>query len=258
MGSQVNRTAGHGVPSVPFAQVAGHVQREWQPRRRNPHHALYGLSGAGKSHLIRYGILPAAGPLAAVVVIDLKAGGDEVWDDWGTDVASISDIPSPIGLGPGQPRRAFWRIVSDHGLTRGDVLPAIERLALEGRVILVMDDASSIIEAQGQRAGMGLGGLVDKMLREGRSNGLSVILGLNSTAWAGAGAKALCGTLWVGYSPNSDMRSQFAAVAGLPPDVRAALDPPAMVGRRWLYSTADDAEGLQVLALTTAPAATAA
>lgn len=245
--------AEHGVPVVPFAQVAGHVQRSMQPSQRNAHHVIAGLSGAGKTHLVRHGILPAAGPWAAVVVIDLKAGGDPVWDGWGNDIASVAELPSPISGGPNH--RPQWRIVSEHGLTRAEVEPVLARLKAEARVILVMDDASSIIETEGARAGMGLGGAVDKILREGRSNGLSVILGLNSTSWAGAGPRALCGTTWVGYSPALEMRAKFADIAGLAPEVRGALDPPSMVGRRWLYSTADEAKSLQVLAITTAPAA---
>jgi hypothetical protein len=243
----------HGVPAVDFAQVAGRLQRNWRPHQMNPHQALFGHSGAGKSHLVRYGILPQAGPVAPAVVIDVTAGGDRIWNGWGNDVADVGELPCPLRLGPNG--RPHYRIVRPGGLTRADVARVLEQLAIEAEAILVMDDASSITENQGIRGGMGLGGLVDKMLREGRSNALTVILGLNSVAWAGSGAKFLPGAVWIGYTQSKAMRDDFANVAGLPKAARGALELPHLPPKRWLYSTVDESEGLHVLALTTPPGA---
>ena len=242
----------HTVPDMraQFAKVGGAVQRNWRPDRL-PHHVLLGLSGAGKSHMIRYGILPQAGPLAAVVVIDVKPGGDAAaWDGWGNDVPSARELPCPLTLGPDKSCR--WRIVHPGGLTAADVGRVLEQLGTEAAVILVMDDASSIIESGGQRGGMGLSGPVDTMLRQGRTHDLTLILGLNSTAWAG-GAKNLAGTTWLGYTGNADMRAEFAKVAGLPPAIRPALD--GLLPKEWLYSAVDETAGLHVYAITRAPAA---
>lgn len=240
----------HPIPVREFPDVAYHLGAAWRPFERNTHQIVLGNSGAGKSHLIRYGILPALGPFACGVVIDRKPGGDRVWRGFGNHVAP-ADLPCPLEL---RDRSAMWVVSSPTGLVRGDVEPILEQLLAERAAVLVLDDATTISETEGDRGGMGLGGAIDEIMREGRANGLSAILGLNSPKWAGrGGAKFMAGTYWVGFTKSRDSRDGFADIAGLPADVRGALDPPHMAPRRWLYATDDDETGRHVLALTTAP-----
>lgn len=245
-----NSTGGHGVPVRPFAEVGWHVARRFQPFQHNTHHALLGDSGSGKSHTIRYGILAALGPAVTGVIVDLKPGGDRVWRGFGEHVGP-GELPCPL-------RPGLWHLSAPGGLTRAEVRPALEQLAAERSAVVVLDDATTVTDSEGERGGMGLGGLVDRMLREGRTNGLSAILGLNSPKWAGrGGAKTLCGVYWIG-SASSESLEGFADIAGLPSAARGALDPEHLPEHRWLYCAKDrDAPGGLALALTDPPAAAA-
>ena len=237
------------VPAVPWPDVAWYAARSWAPFQRNTHHAVLGTSGAGKSHLIR-ALLAALGPAVVAVILDLKPDGDRVWRGLGNHVGP-ADLPAALTWRDGS---ATWHVSAPGGLTAAEVRAVCELVAAERSAVLVLDDATTVTDSQGERGGMGLGGLVDAMLREGRTNALSVVLGLNSPTWAGrGGAKTLCGTYWIGQTIGKEQRDGFAALAGLPPRGRAALDPPHMAPHRWLYSAVDDS-GLQALALTTAPA----
>ena len=69
----------HSVPDIPFPIVAGRIQRHWLPLEHNPHIAMFAKSRGGKSHLVRWAILPLA-PLGRIVVIDVKPGGDRIWN----------------------------------------------------------------------------------------------------------------------------------------------------------------------------------
>ena len=236
---------GQIVPVVPFANVAGRVQRNWCPAEANPHHAAFAQTRGGKSHLIRWGILPLAA-LGRMVVIDVKPGGDRTWNGWGEDVTGLRP---GFGLSAtGLPRYRVRVLPGAEGSEQ--VRRILEQLAAEGEVIIVVDDAGRVTDNAG-RGGMGLGGTVDHMLSLGAATGVTMILGLNSTAWAASGAKDQCGTIWIGVTRSRTMRDNFADVAGLPREVRPVLD--RIPARHWLYS--DYAGDDLMMALTHVPAA---
>jgi hypothetical protein len=94
------------VPSVAFGRVQGRMARLWDPFERNPHIGVYGITGSGKSHLIRYGILPLR-QYSRTVVIDVKDDRDSVWRGFGE---SVTELP-PAFFGSADSCR--WRVVVD-------------------------------------------------------------------------------------------------------------------------------------------------
>jgi hypothetical protein len=232
------------VPEVPWPNVAGRLQRSWQPIEANPHMALFAQTRGGKSHLIRWGILPLV-PLARVVVIDVKPGGDLTWDGWGHDT---TELAHGFGLSPtGYPR---YRIRVQPGADgAAQVRRVLDQLAAEGEVVIVIDDSRRVT---GNHApGLGLGHVVDHLLLEGAGLGVTVILGANSTAWATTSLKDQCGVIWLGHTRTDEQRDKFAELAGLPKAERHVLD--TIAPRRWLYT--DYAGDGLALALTTPPGA---
>jgi len=235
------------VPEVPFTRVAGRVQRNWQPIEANPHMALFAQTRGGKSHLIRHGLLPLV-PLARVVVIDVKPGGDLTWHGWGHDV---TELAHGFGLSPtGWPR---YRIRVQPGADgSAQVRRVLEQIAAEGEAVLVIDDARRVTDQHAP--GLGLGHVVDHLLLEGAGLGVTVILGANSTAWATSSLKDQCGVIWIGHTRSGEQRDKFADLAGLPKAARPALD--NIAPRHWLYT--DYAGEELALALTYPPADPAA
>lgn len=232
------------VPEVPFANVGGRVQRNWHPTDANPHMAIFAQTRGGKSHLIRWGILPLAA-LGRMVVIDVKPGGDATWDGWGEDVTELRR-----GFGrssTGLPRYRIRVLPGDEGAAQ--VRRILDQLGAEGEAIIVMDDARRITDQHAP--GMRLGNVVDHLLLEGAGLGITVILGANSTAWATSSLKDQCAVIWLGHTRSDEVRREFAKVAGLPAEVRPVLD--GIAPRQWLYT--DAADGNLMLGLTRAPAA---
>jgi hypothetical protein len=234
----------HGVPVVPFARVAGRVQRNWRPIAVNPHQALFAQTRGGKSHLIRWGILPLAA-YDRVVVIDVKPGGDLTWNGWGEDVTELR--PGFGRSSTGWPRYRVRVLAGDDG--KAQVRRILEQLGAEGEVILVVDDARRVTDHHAP--GLGLGNVVDHLLLEGAGIGLTVILGANSTAWATSSLKDQCGAIWLGHARSKDQRDNFADLTGLPKSHRPALD--SIAPRSWLYTDYSGDE--LMLALTSPPGA---
>jgi hypothetical protein len=216
------------VPEIPFERVAGRVQRLWSPTERNPHMVALGYTGAGKSHLIRWGILPAV-PLARAVVLDIKPGGEPVWDGWGEDT---DHLKPGFGLNASGFARYRIRLIPGHDAGQQQIRRILEQLGAEGEAVLIIDDARKITDRQ--QPGLGLGNVVEHLLLECRVIGLTVIVGAGSVAWLPPSLKDQPGFAWLGYVGHSDQRDEFAKVGALPREARPVLD--MIAPRQWLYA----------------------
>jgi hypothetical protein len=215
------------IPEVPIQHVTGRMQRLWSPTERNPHMAVLGYTGAGKSHLIRRGILAVA-ELARIVVLDIKPGGEPVWDDWGEDT---DHLKPGFGLNStGFPRYRIRLLPGDAG--KEQMRRILDQLGTEGETILVIDDARKLTDRQAP--GLGLGNVVEHLLLECRVIGLTVIVGAGSVAWLPPSLKDQPGFAWLGYTGHPDQRDEFAKVGALPKEARPVLD--TIAPRQWLYS----------------------
>lgn len=232
------------VPEIAWRTVAGRLQRSWQPTEANPHMALFAQTRGGKSHLIRYGILPVV-PLARIVVIDVKPPHDgNVWNGFGHDT---TELAHGFGLSPaGTPRYRILLKPGADGTTQ--VRRVLEQIAAEGECILVIDDARRVTSQHAP--GLGLTHVVDHLMLEGAALGVTVILGANSTAWPNSGLKDQCGMIWIGHTRSAEQRDKFAEIAGIK-DCRGILD--TIAPRTWLYT--DYAGDRLMLARTTPPGA---
>lgn len=227
------------VPTVPFVTVAARVDRLWDPFALNPHHAVFGTTGSGKSHLIRHGIL-ALRPYARTLIIDVKANRDQTWQGYGQPVTELPPAFAGEGDGPAGMR---YRLIVDRTDAKRQVRRALEQIREEGHCIVVIDESRSVTE----REQIGLGSLVENLVLEGRGLGITVIVGAQSSAWAVTALKDQPAALWVGRQRNSKQARSLAEIAGygreLDPVIRSGIPP-----RHWLY--ADAWEENPVLAIT--------
>lgn len=216
------------IPDIPFNRVAGRVQRLWSPLERNPHMVVLGYSGAGKSHLVRWGILPAA-PAARVVVLDIKPGGEPVWNGWGQDTDRLTP-----GFGRNASGHARYRIrlLPGEAAGKSQTRRILDQLGAEGEAILIIDDARKITDRQSP--GLGLGNLVEHLMLECRVIGLTLIIGAQSAAWLPPSLKDQPGFAWLGYTGHAEQRDKFAEIGALPRELRPVLD--TIAPRQWLYT----------------------
>lgn len=228
------------IPVLPFAAVAGRVQRVMaEPTRRNPHQVILGRSRTGKDYLVRYGLLPLLYPVARVVVFAPKSGEDDTWDGWGQDVMA-DELPPDLIRTDGE-SDPFWRVRIRPGSLEARAKQGrglLDLLAELGSVVLVLSDAGHITEHL-SRGGMGLGGVVARVMSEGASNRLQVIACVNSTAWSESGLKTQAETMWVGATKGMAERKAFADIAGIPNYARPELE--RLPSRKFMYS--DDHDG---------------
>lgn len=231
--------AAPAIPTVPFPLVAQRMARLWDPSQRGPHVAVFGVSGAGKSHLIRYGLLPIRRD-ARTVIIDAKSDRDSVWTGCGEPISELP--PAFHGAGDG-PQRARYRLVLDRSDAKRQIRRALEQIRDEGHCLVIIDESRSLTE----REGLGLGALVENLILEGRGLGITMILGAQSTAWAVSALKDQPTTTFVGLVGGMDQARELSKIVGSGTELAQTIR--GIPGRTWLYS--DRWEGEPLLGMTT-------
>jgi hypothetical protein len=251
------------VPVVPWAEVAGRIQRRViRPPYVNPHLVMLGQTRSGKDHTIRWGILPAF-PLARVVTLVTKpvvdrAKPDPTWHGWGTLLASPDELRPGFGEGPpdGTPRYLIPLVPGR--TTPKQARRLLEQIAAEGEMILVIGDAARLTGSPNS-GGLGQERILSLMMTEGAQLGLTIIACANSSKWAAAGIKDQAAAVLIGRS-GGDMLGEFADIAQLPPAVPRSEDPHGIRKRlstlpahSWLYS--DHVDGILRACISTPPPA---
>jgi hypothetical protein len=226
------------IPSVPISAVQNRMHRYWDPFQRNPHIFVCAVSGGGKSHLIRYGILPVR-EYSRQVIIDMKADRDSVWEGCGTTVTELPPAFSNTGDGTVSSR---YRLVVDRSDPQRQIKRALQQIKDEGHCVVVIDESRSITE----REQLGLGSLVENLILEGRSSGISMVIGAQSTAWAVSAVKDQPTTFFVGLTGGMSQAGELAKITGFGRELAPVIA--RIPGRRWLYG--DRWEDEPLLAMT--------
>jgi len=226
------------VPVIPFGRVQGRITRLWDPFERNPHFAVFGITGSGKSHLIRYGILPLR-PYSRTVVIDVKDDRDSVWTGYGMPVTELPRAFAHSGDG------YRWRLVVDRANAQQQLRRVFDQIRDEGHCVVVVDESRSITE----REGFGLGSVVENLILEGRGIGVTLIMGAQSTAWAVSALKDQPAVMFIGQTSGTDQAKALAGIAGHGRELAATIG--GIQARQFLYR--DLWDGPPMLALTDPP-----
>jgi energy-coupling factor transporter ATP-binding protein EcfA2 len=229
------------VPEVPFGKIQGRLSRLWDPFERNPHVAVFGVTGSGKSNLIRHGILPLRA-YSRTVVIDVKDDRDSVWSGFGTPV---SELPRAFAHGGDGPAKSRYRLIVNRADAQAQLRRVFDQIRDEGHCLIVVDESRSITE----REQVGLGSVVENLILEGRGLGITMIMGAQSTAWAVPSLKDQPAVLLIGQTQGTEQAQALAKIAGHGPDLAATIG--QIQARRFLY--ADTLDGPRILALTTPP-----
>lgn len=228
------------IPVVEFGRVQGRMMRHWDPFERNPHVAVYGITGSGKSHLIRYGILPLR-RYSRTVVIDAKDDRDSVWSGYGR---AVSELPEEFFKSGDKEHPASWRLVVDRRNAQTQLRKAFEQIRDEGHCVVVIDESRSITD----REQAGLGSVVENIILEGRGLGITVIMGAQSTAWAVSALKDQPACTFIGQTSGQKQALTLAELVDHGRDLSPVIS--QIPARQWLYR--DKWDGA-ILALTNPP-----
>jgi hypothetical protein len=234
------------VPYIDWRQVAYRLRLIWDPLEAAAHIAIYALTRTGKSYFIRHVILPLCGT-CRVIIIDAK-GHDQIWEGVGREVAELPDNLSTGGSGP---CGAWWRVVANTSEDPDSAIALVERVlrraAREGHIVVIIDEGLDL--AGVQKA-------VDKLLTQGGSHGVSVVISATSAQYTPPQMRRQWGILLVGQLQGTPAHEDAAEIAALP---RAMVPVIAAIPRRaFLYvdRANDPDEGpFPMLAITQAPAA---
>jgi energy-coupling factor transporter ATP-binding protein EcfA2 len=219
------------LPQAPLARVLDRVATIWAADAA-PHHVVYGMTGAGKSTLIK--ALLSACPYARTLILDPKPHPDPVWDEpgdpdrWGTPVCTIEPMFGARRDGGG-PARLRYRLTGtpDRDDTARRFAGALAIVQAEGHCVLVLDDVREITRQ------LRLGLHVDSVLNLGRSANVLAILSATETSYVSGRSQA--GQVWVGHTTGLDAAKAGAGLLGW--RGRDAQDAVAAVGpHQWIYS----------------------
>ena len=214
----------------------------------SPHHSIIGLTGSGKSYLVRHGILPLA-TWDRVLIIDVK-GDDPTLRGLGKPVTRI---PHHIWRSSRQlmqekrPKDNWFRlVVTDQGLkaAHAQVHEAFKRVWTEGEWVVVIDEVRALVDTP---SGMGLGhkGWWTQLMLRGRSKGISVINLTQEPSWVPSAFYTQPSFLWLGRVEDERAHkriSEVGASRGLMPVL------PTIPKRKFLYT--DNLEDERVFHLT--------
>jgi hypothetical protein len=229
------------IPTVPWEKVAGRIHRKWDPDTA-PHHIIFAMTRAGKTHLITRGILPLCA-YSRVLIIDVKGGTDPAWDGYGIPVTALPPEFSAGGGkagGPGGPLGMWYRLVADETdpTSKARVRAALEQVQDEGHCVVIADETRALTESTGTN--MGVGALVEALLIRGGSRSVSLVLASQSTAYAASSVKDQGAFLWVGATRDTAGQERIAQILGQPKSFAATLR--SIPKRQFLYSDAEDAQ----------------
>lgn len=220
------------IPRAPLDRVLRRVDAIWGPDAA-PHHLIYGQTGSGKTTLIK--ALLGACPHSRTLILDPKPHADPVWDGpdgdphrWGKPVTRVAPRFGFEGDSGGGPWNMRYRLLGspDRGDTGRRFADALDTVAAEGHVVLVLDDVREICRQ------LRLAEHVDSVMNLGRSANVLVILAATETGYVSGRAQA--GMTWVGATTGLDAAKAGAALIGWRTrdrqDTVAAIQP-----HQWIY-----------------------
>lgn len=218
------------LPSAPLARVLARVDTIWHPEAA-PHHLVYGMTGAGKSTLIKALLTLCAHE--RVLILDPKEHPDPVWDDtapdaWGKPVRRIGPMFGADRDGGG-PHGLWYRLTGapDRADTARRFAAALATARAEGHCVLVLDDVREIARQ------LRLAEQLDSAMNLGRSANVLAILSATETGWVAGRAQAA--QVWVGHTSGLAAAKDGAGMLGW--RGRDAMDTCAAISpHQWAYS----------------------
>jgi hypothetical protein len=223
------------IPSLSWDAVIRRVDKLWQPQYA-PHHSLIGQNGAGKSHLITYGLLPLC--LYDNVAIFDNKGDDLVLS--ATGARPVRHLPNKFKriMDEDRGKDGWYRIVAydEPNKAQDQIGRALERIYSEGNWVVVLDETRAISDPRSP--GLGLQPLLDRLWLRGRSRNICVVAATQAPRWVPTSFYDQCQFVWTSRIRDERAHQRIMEIGSM---TRAHI--PHIAGirkRRWIYM--DDEE----------------
>lgn len=225
------------IPTRSWKSVVGRVDKLWKPQFA-PHHSLIGQNGAGKSHLITFGLLPLC-LFDNVAIFDNK-GDDPVLNASGAK--SVRHLPGKLRrtMDSDNPKDGWYRIVAydDRNRAQDQVGSALERIYSEGNWIVVLDETRAISDPRSP--GLGLQPLLDRLWLRGRSRSICVIAATQAPRWVPTSFYDQCQFVWTSRIRDERAHQRIMEIGSM---TRAHIPHIAAIRkRRWIYLDDEEEE----------------
>ena len=206
-----------------WRSVADYVHGEWLPDT-SPHHAVVAQTRAGKSTLIRHGILPLVAH-DRVLILDSKGGNDATWAGCGRPVSRFPSKLLRRARENDEPREHWYRLVIPLEHTAGRtavrgrevVADALDKVIREGQWVVVVDETRHITDAT--NPGLNLRGPYEQLLLRGGSHGVMVISGTQAPRWVPSSFYDSAGFAWFGHLRDRVAHKRILEVGGMSRDL---------------------------------------
>lgn len=202
------------IPWVPWRTVRKTVDDLWDPEHK-PHHAIVGLTGSGKSYLAINGILKMC-DYDRVLIVDSK-GDDPTISRTGRAVKEFTRRPWYSGLGEDKkPRRDWYRLVVSDNMekAREQVGRALNEAYDDGDWVIYVDETWDIT-SRDKEVGLGLGGIMSKIWRKGRSRHVSMIAATQTPVEVPRLFYDQSSFAWIGAIRDEDRQKRLLEIGGL-------------------------------------------
>lgn len=202
-------------PWKPWRDVRSYVDKTWDAEN-TPHHSVIGLTGSGKSFLIRHGLL------------DMSKGDRVLIVDTKGDDAAISTIGKPVKEFPRrawyvgmsrkkkEPMANWYRLkVSDNTVTaRNQVGEALHSAYEEGDWIIVIDELWDIVSTS-KGVGLGLAPIYQKIMRKGRGRHVPMIAATQNPTWMPSEFYDQASFAWIGRIRDERRQKRLLEIGGM-------------------------------------------
>lgn len=230
---------------MPFAQIQARIRAGWGEEA--PGIVVLSQIRAGKTHLVRRGILPLVGAEERVLIVDCKGDDPQVTQ---IPARAVDKIPPRWRRGSRRDRGHWLRLVVSDNVARGQAQldQALELVWREGDWVVYWDEARS---TSGRQApDYNRPALMNRLVLRGGYKGIRTIIGTQTPSWVNRETFSQRSFIFAGHIHDEDAQKRVAQVVGNQRKVFPFL--PKIRRRWWLYSDEEDQE--QFFALTTPPA----
>lgn len=241
------------IDTLDWSHIHERMDRLWVPEQNNTV-SIIGLTGAGKSYLMRHGLMPML-TWDKVLIIDVK-GDDPTLRGLGKAVKHLPTWQRTVqeALIRREPRDNWYRLVvhEDWATGRAQVRTALNRVWREKNWFVVIDELRGLVDTDPD-IGLGLKGMWARMIMRGRSKGISTINMTQEPSWVPGLFYTQASFVFVGQveDDRSHKRiSEIGAHRGMLPHL------PTIRKRSWLYT--DNLEDQRFFAFTGLTASTRA
>lgn len=224
------------IPQVSWDDVRRRVNRLWRTRE-SPHHSIVGLTGSGKTYLVRHGLLDMA-KWDRVLIVDVK-GDDRTLQGLGKPVRHLPGVlyAAKKAIEEEKPRQNWFRLVTYEAYAdaHDQVGEAFDRVYAEGDWIVVIDELRAIVDPR--PPGINLRPMWERFMLRGRSRGVGMVNLTQEPRWVPGSFYTQPSFLWLSRVEDEASQKRVAEIGGS----RALLPHLSRVKkRRWIYGDNED------------------